>query len=182
MHRVMGTFVLAVALLPRVDAVAQTSVLTLSCDGVMKNARSTDEEKGERITNMGLVVDLTKRTVSGLGGVVARINRVDDAGVSFSGEADMMLGGRPIGEKMTVTGEIDRVTGAVQAMTLTTAGDWATLEHRSLSRSQTRRIASLRSEPFLATHPGPPQDPQAEAVLPASHMLVFAGGCGLWLG
>src|SRR5262245_53863121 len=96
MQRAIRAFILGIALLSAFDSAAQNSMLTLSCDGVMKNARSA-EDVGERIANLGLVVDLTKRTVSGLGGIITRIDRVDDAGISFFGSGDLSLGGRPIG-------------------------------------------------------------------------------------
>jgi hypothetical protein len=93
---------------------AEPTSITLSCEGTIKDAGAINE-KPQVIGYMGLVVDLTARSVAGFGGIVAHIDRADAAGISFSGH----------GVDTTVAGEIDRVTGAVFATTTTTALIWS---------------------------------------------------------
>jgi hypothetical protein len=59
--------------------------LTLACDGKM----NTGGDHSESIQNMGIVVDLTASAVSGFGGIVARVTRVDSASVSFEGRGEV---------------------------------------------------------------------------------------------
>ena len=51
-------------------------------------------------------------------GIVARIESVDAANVSFSGDGDLLLHGRSAGQ-IRVAGDIDRLTGAL-SVTATT--------------------------------------------------------------
>jgi hypothetical protein len=85
---------------------AQTTELTLRCDG-----KSKDDNTEEPITNMSVVVNLTKKTVTGLA-IVANIYKVDDASIFFEGtESD------PIGSNAAIQtifmGNINRITGAI---------------------------------------------------------------------
>jgi hypothetical protein len=64
---------------------------------------------------MGLVVNLADQTVIGFG-TVAHIDRADAASISFGGEGPATLRTGTI----YVWGEIDRVTGATWAETITT--------------------------------------------------------------
>jgi hypothetical protein len=68
---------------------------------------------------MGFVVNLADQTVT-FGGYVAKIDRVDDASISFHGEQALSIGNRQAGT-IIVTGHIDRVTNAVLATTKTSA-------------------------------------------------------------
>jgi len=97
-----------------------TAVLTLSCDGKM---RALGSEEEETITNWGVEVNLPEGTVSGFVGIVARITRMDAAGMSFEGRGDLSVpgGGGPASGQITLFGEIDRLTGAVSATTMTKA-------------------------------------------------------------
>ena len=61
---------------------AHAQVLPFSCNGKM----NTGGDHSEPIQNMGIVVDLNASAVSGFGGIVARVNRVDAASVSFEGD------------------------------------------------------------------------------------------------
>ena len=91
---------------------SEPTSITLSCDGQV-----TDLQHGtnpEPIRGWGIVVNLQARTVSGGFGIVARTDTVDDAGISFSGNGE--LGPRV---RINVYGYIDRVTGAVEATTMT---------------------------------------------------------------
>jgi len=86
--------------------------LTLSCEGKMNSGG----DNWVPVHNMGIVIDLASRTVSGFGGVVAPVTRADAASVSFNGTGNVP--GVPQGlppMQVDVFGEIDRVTGAVTA-------------------------------------------------------------------
>jgi len=62
-----------------------------------------------------LVVNLADGTVSGFG-VVAHIKRTDDTSISFNGEGPMD------GQRVeTVTGNLDRITGALSVLKETTS-------------------------------------------------------------
>jgi hypothetical protein len=100
---------------------AEPTMLTFSCDGTIADAKAS-ESKPERVTKMGLIVNFAERSVSGFN-IVAHIDRVDDASISFGGEGNLppLPGARSTPVSMTVMGSIDRVTGAVSATTLTTA-------------------------------------------------------------
>lgn len=64
---------------------------------------------------MGLVTNLAERTVS-FSSYVIHIDNVTAANISFSGETATQFGGAA-GIKITVVGDIDRVTGAMTATT-----------------------------------------------------------------
>lgn len=101
---------------------AAPTIITLSCDGKVVDARASDP-KPEPISKMGLVVNLPDQSVAGFGGIVAHIDRTDAAGISFSGTGPLGVPSAKGGQVGTITvmGELDRVTGAVSATTLTTA-------------------------------------------------------------
>jgi hypothetical protein len=61
---------------------AETTVITLTCDGKKTDAKASDA-KPEPVEKLGLVVNLGERTVSGFAGIVARIAKVDAAQISF---------------------------------------------------------------------------------------------------
>ncbi|HVZ53076.1 MAG TPA: hypothetical protein VG986_13985 [Pseudolabrys sp.] len=103
---------------------ALATVITLSCDGKITDARGS-EAKPEPISKMGVVVNLTERTVAGFGGIVAHIDKADAVYVSFSGQGQLTAPGASgnsisVGD-MSVMGDLDRVTGAVSATTMTKA-------------------------------------------------------------
>jgi hypothetical protein len=69
---------------------AEPTVITLACDGKVTDARAS-EAKPEAINNMGLVVNLTERTVSGFERIVAQINKLDAAHISFAGTGNQLI-------------------------------------------------------------------------------------------
>jgi hypothetical protein len=98
-------------------ATAQTpTVINLSCDGTSQIMGSPSASR-EPVTKVGLVVNLVDRTVTGLG-AVARIDRADAASVSFTGQGPLVVGGSRTGT-LSLSGELDRVTGALSAMAST---------------------------------------------------------------
>jgi hypothetical protein len=94
---------LAVLLLGYGVQAAETAVLTLSCDGTVTRMIDFSDRP---VTNMGLLVNLPKGTVTGFARVarmdahVARIDNISEVLVDFSG---------------SVWGSIDRITGRVKA-------------------------------------------------------------------
>jgi hypothetical protein len=89
----MKTAIMATALLCLLfgeqDAnAAEATVITLSCDGT---AQAAGGGKPEPIKKMGLVVNLTERTVSSFSGILAHIDSVDATNVLFSGEGPVSL-------------------------------------------------------------------------------------------
>lgn len=84
---------------------AETAVLTLSCDGTVTRWLYFGD-KPQPVTNMGLLVNLPKGTVTGFAhgartdAHVARIDNISEVLVDFSG---------------SVWGSIDRITGRVKA-------------------------------------------------------------------
>ena len=100
------------ALLAVVPVTLHAQALTLACEGKM----NTGGDNWEPVHNMGIVVDLTAGTVSGFGGVVAPVDRLDAASVSFNGTGNVPSGFQGLPPlRVTVWGDIDRVTGAVTA-------------------------------------------------------------------
>jgi hypothetical protein len=99
---------LIVGLFTTLEARAENQeTLTLSCDGTLTNAMSTDNDtKTESFTKMGLLVNLAEGTVLGFG-TPARIKKTDAVSVEFAGE----VGGA------SVSATIDRITGSVLAST-----------------------------------------------------------------
>jgi hypothetical protein len=81
----------------------EPTVITLSCDGMMKVYVKREEGKGEPITKMGVVVNLAGRTVL-FDGHVAHIDHVDAAVIYFGGDS-----------AKETTRYIDRITGAMSA-------------------------------------------------------------------
>jgi hypothetical protein len=85
---------------------AETAVLTLSCDGTVTNAFDFIDKKPRPVTNMGLLVNLPKGTVTGFAygartdALVAQIDNISEVLVDFTG---------------SVWGSMDRITGRVKA-------------------------------------------------------------------
>jgi hypothetical protein len=88
---------------------AQTTELILRCSG-----KSKDDNTEEPITNMSVVVNLTKKTVTGLA-IVANIYKVDDASIFFEGTEsdpiDSIDSNAPI--QTIFVGDINRITSAI---------------------------------------------------------------------
>jgi hypothetical protein len=100
-----------VATLVSAQAVGAT-VITLSCDGTVRQSRARDGEP-KPVKDMGLIADLAEQTVS-FSRYVAHIDNVTPANISFSGKTVTHFNGQE-GTKLTVMGDIDRVTGAMTA-------------------------------------------------------------------
>ena len=73
----------------------------------------------EPINKMGFVVNLADHTVT-FGGYVARIERIDDASISFRGEKAVSIGNVQAGT-VVVMGHIDPVSNTVSVTTKTAA-------------------------------------------------------------
>jgi hypothetical protein len=104
----------SIVLMSNVQA-TETMVHSLLCDGTM----TMTDAQPEPINKMGFVVNLADHTVT-FGGYVAKIDRVDDAYISFRGEQELSIGNVQTGA-IIVMGHIDRVTNAVSATTKTSA-------------------------------------------------------------
>jgi hypothetical protein len=87
------------------SALTQTTELTLACNG--KSAIGTKETQA--VNNMGVVVNLTEKTVIGFVGIVANIYKSDNTTISFQGRETFPL-------ETVVTGSMDRITGAVSVI------------------------------------------------------------------
>lgn len=93
---------------------SEASYITLTCDGKVTSGTSLDP-KGDPITKVGVVVNLTDHSVS-FNGYVVPITKTDAAVILFEGRSQT-----PIMNTMLSTylsGSIDRVTGARAATTL----------------------------------------------------------------
>jgi hypothetical protein len=101
--------VLLAVLLPgygQAAAETETAVLTLSCDGThFYMGREGVGSKTWPITNMGLHVNLSERTITGFI-VDARISKISETSIQF---------GKAHHEQNWLSGSIDRITGSVFA-------------------------------------------------------------------
>jgi hypothetical protein len=86
---------------------ARAAVLTLSCDGTMKEE---EQEKPQAITKMGLIVNFDAGVITGFTGIIARIDEVNANSVLFKGATI-----HPSGAEWSVRGTIDRITGSLGA-------------------------------------------------------------------
>jgi hypothetical protein len=139
---------LALLFCARQQAAAENEprVITLSCDGTVTDTHITESKRfsdaAEVLPKVGVIVDLDKRTVSFLG-YVAPITSVDPAYVGFAGEHIGVV--QTKGTKIYIMGEIDRITGRIDA-TVTTetpttlAGYNAVESHYEVSCKPTRRV------------------------------------------
>jgi hypothetical protein len=106
---------------------SEPPVITLSCDGTVKNNVGINEGQRETIKKVGVVVDLAEQTVS-FAGYVAHIENVDAAVVFFGSGIDPAIG------------NIDRASGVMSAETV--KGNLATsyeLFCRPLTHSASRK-------------------------------------------
>jgi hypothetical protein len=113
MNKITTVILLALAAMRHAQA-AEPTVITLSCDGTIRDSRAS-VRNGKPIKNLGVVANLADKTVS-FSSYVIRIDNVTAANISFSGETTTQVGGAA-GIKITVVGDIDRVTGAMTATT-----------------------------------------------------------------
>ena len=113
MGKITTVVLLALVAMGHAQAVEPT-VITLSCDGTVRDSRAS-VGKGKPIKNMGLVANLAERTAS-FSSYVIHIDNVTAANISFSGDTTTQFG-VATGIKITIVGDIDRVTGAMTATT-----------------------------------------------------------------
>jgi hypothetical protein len=102
----------------------EPTVVTLSCDGTLTrrlwtNGKPERWEDPERIQKIGLVVNLIERTVS-FAGYVARIGDANAAQIAFGGK---QIGPEAKGQDVVIGGEIDRITGHMDARTTHSSQD-----------------------------------------------------------
>jgi hypothetical protein len=86
----------------------ESVMIVLSCSGTSKYMTAPEGSAPEQISNFGLVVNLSQKTVA-FAGYVVPIETADETNVSFKGE-------QKLGEHLpsyTISGDIDRITGAV---------------------------------------------------------------------
>jgi hypothetical protein len=104
----------ALPLLP-VHAQSQ-NLITLSCNGTAKYMASSNDMKPDPIAGLGVIVNLSERTVS-FQGFTVPIVKADNTTVNFSGEQTLNYRGEKL-PPISIHGTIDRVTGAVSIMFL----------------------------------------------------------------
>ena len=108
------TLALLLSLLTTAGGRADTNPLVFACDGKVTSTMLTDA-KPEPANNVGVIVDPNTRTVS-FNGYTVPIDTVDSTTVSFAGDTYSVY--RGFKSPMSVSGTIDRVTGAMQATTM----------------------------------------------------------------
>lgn len=108
------TLAMALSLASTVFGRAETNLLVFACDGQITSTMITNA-KPETANNIGVVVDPNNRTVS-FNGYTVPIDRVDATTVSFAGDTFSVY--RGFKSPMSVSGTIDRITGAMQATTM----------------------------------------------------------------
>jgi hypothetical protein len=103
-------FWLLLALMLPAKAQQQGSTITLSCNGTaMLTATSAADQKPDPITNLGIMVNLTNRTVT-LNQYVLPITIVNATLVAFDGQQNRGVKGA----SFDLSGAIDRVTGQTE--------------------------------------------------------------------
>jgi hypothetical protein len=95
-------------LLP-VQAQQQNSI-ALSCNGTSKLMTAGDDTKPDPVTNVGMIVNFSERTVT-FESYHIPIERADSVMVLFHGTQAMSYAGTKL-KPVTVDGSVDRVTGA----------------------------------------------------------------------
>jgi hypothetical protein len=115
MRRIAAMSLLMLLLILGHHAAAQTTekIINLLCNGT-----SATNDIQEPANNVRLVVDLTDATVTGFG-IITRIDRADDASISFSGKGPLYVRGMTVGT-ISLTGEFDRVSSGLTVIATTT--------------------------------------------------------------
>jgi len=109
--------------------------LTLSCDGTAKNILTTaEDDKPEKITKLGILVNLAGQTVLGFGHP-ARITKVDAVSVEFSAHGTEI-------SNWSINGTVDRITGSITATELSSSAKGALIfgESWDLTCKPTKRV------------------------------------------
>jgi hypothetical protein len=96
---------MAAALLSIGTARPQTTEIVLSCNGTSKV-----DDQDHPLKNGRLVINLSTNTVASFG-VVAKIDRIDDAIISFQGKRTFDDKGEHSTLYTSLSGQIDRITG-----------------------------------------------------------------------
>lgn len=98
------------ALMLPAKAQQQGSTITLSCNGTGKfTAASAADLKPDPITNLGIIVNVTDRTVT-IMDYVMPLTGITATMVSFNGQTPPVVSGVKL-KPFTINGSIDRVTG-----------------------------------------------------------------------
>src|SRR5271163_1320783 len=113
MSKITTVILLALAGIRYAQA-AEATVITLSCDGTLRESGAR-VGKAKPVKNMGVIANLAEKVVS-FSSYGVHIDDVTAADITFSGETTTQFGGAA-GIKITVVGDIDRVTGAMTATT-----------------------------------------------------------------
>jgi hypothetical protein len=101
---------MAAVLLSVVTARTQTTEIVLSCNGTSK----VDGQE-HPLKNGRLVINLSNNTVASFG-VVSKIDRIDDAIISFQGMRTFDAKGDNSTLYTSLSGQIDRITGKADIM------------------------------------------------------------------
>jgi hypothetical protein len=109
MRQITAATLLGLLLMVGRHAAAQPAamIISLKCDGTIQHPWTGAREPFA----VGLVINLAERTVLGFG-IVAHIRRIDASSISFNGQGPSIEGGMLLGT-ITVSGELDRITGAL---------------------------------------------------------------------
>jgi|SRR5262245_60632984 len=94
-------------LLSAIAVVGQTNELTLSCSGTSKV-----DEKEIPVTNLGIVINTDKKTVSGFIASVSTIDRIDDSTIYFHGRDTKGI----LNIYTSVIGIVDQITGSASVL------------------------------------------------------------------
>jgi hypothetical protein len=106
LRRCSRLIALAVMLVGLPTAQAADETLTLACQGTLISQWGGGPKSSERI-NMGIIVDLQKRTVIGLEPTVPlTIDQITETEISFLGSA---------GSAWSMSGTLDKITGSLVA-------------------------------------------------------------------
>ena len=108
--RIISTVGLMVMMLMAPVSAQQPSTITLSCNGTSKYMTAGDDTRPDPITNLGMIVNFSERTVT-FSSYHIPFERVDNTMVLFHGDQAQSYAGVKLG-RVTVDGSVDRVTGA----------------------------------------------------------------------
>jgi hypothetical protein len=86
---------------------SKAEVLTLSCDGIMKEQ---EQERSHPIKKLGLIVNFDAGVVNGFTAITARIHEINANYVLFNGTTI-----HPSGAEWSLHGALDRLTGSLGA-------------------------------------------------------------------
>ena len=115
MRRIIKSAVLALLPLVLIDHARadELRVITLSCEGTLTPSYGVNQpEAPQPLQKTGVIVNLDEQTVFFLG-YVASIYDADEASINFGGRQTVEYGFR-----IAIRGNIDRVTGRMDAMTV----------------------------------------------------------------